>query len=222
MNYRPSVRLKCALSNAAFDNVDFCFSHADKKRLVRLIEFERSFYPELSCPSVFVHPQFVWLKHQRKVHGGKEDSYLLLTCSFNNCFLGACWSSYHMTGTLSHLILRVSLLWIASIWPFDESLYHTLLTWQARWISRGDETALCKLDAQCKVGLTNQRVGRFMWARYLVSSRHLSRGNFWQATMRRLFLCHVLNGTYSLHNTTFRKEIPNCSTQAPVPVLKWE
>ena len=142
--------------------------------------------------------------------------------SFNRCFLGDCWSSCHITGTLAYLILRVSWLGLNLFALFDESLYHTLFSWQARWISRGDETALCKLDAQCKVGSMNQRVGRCMWAKHLVSSRHLSRGNFWQAAMRRLFLCHVLNGTYSLHNTTFRKEIPNCATRAPVLVLKWE
>ena len=170
------------------------------KRPVLLIEFDRSFYPDLSCTSVFVHPQFVWLKHQRKVHGGKEDSYFLLKFSFNNCFLGACWSSYHITGTLAQLILRVPWLRIDSIWHVDVSLYHTLSTRQARWISRGNETAFCKLDSQCEVGWVNQRVGRFMWAKHLVSSRHLSSGNLWQATTRRLFSCHVLNGTYSLYN----------------------
>ena len=168
---------------------------------------------------------------------------MLLKFSFNSCFLGACWSSCHTCASkvfLQQLLSRslvvelphhrnfgISdsqgfLVRIKSIWPFDESLYHTLFSWQARWISRGDETALCKLDAQCKVGSMNQRVGRCMWAKHLVSSRHLSRGNDWQAAMRRLFLCHVLNGTYSLHNTTFRKEIPNCATRAPVQVLKWE
>ena len=126
--------------------------------------------------------------------------------SFNSCFLGACWSSCHITGTLAYLILRVSWLRIKFIWPFDESLYHTLFSWQARWISRGDETALCKLDAQCKVGLMNQRVGRCMWARHLASSLHLSRGNLWQATMRGLFSCNVLNGTYSLYDARQHSE----------------